>query len=167
MSQRITDAVVALRQIQRKIEMDSYKLAREARLTHSQLRVLQLLDETVRMTASDLAKETKLSNATITALIDKLSARGFVQRLRLEGDRRKVWVELLPEGRQALSDVPKDLQQVFEARFERLEDWEQAMLVAALEKVASLLDAEALDAAPILTVGEIGVPNTDKTPTNK
>ena len=30
------------------------------------------------------------------------------------------------------------------------------MLVAALEKVASLLDAEALDAAPILTVGEIG-----------
>ena len=158
MTQRTTDAVVALRQIQRKIELDSNKLARDARLTHSQLRVLQLLDERERptMTASDLAKETKLSNATITALIDKLAARGFALRQRCESDRRKVWVEILPEGRQALSDVSKDLQQMFEVRFGRLEDWEQAMLVAALEKVASLLDAEALDAAPILTVGEIG-----------
>ncbi len=44
---------------------------------------------------------------------------------------------------------------MFESRYASLETWEQAMLVAALEKLSFLLDAETLDVAPILAAGEI------------
>ncbi len=155
MSQRTMDVVVALRQIQRRVELDSRNLAREAHLTHSQLRVLQLLDESKTLSASEIAKETKLTNATITSIVDKLVARKFIQRTKCDSDKRKVWLELLPDGQKALEDAPRDLQQVFEAKFEKLESWEQAMLVAALEKIVNLLDAKNLEAASILTIGDI------------
>jgi hypothetical protein len=34
-------------------------------------------------------------------------------------------------------------------------DWEQAQLVATLERVADMLDARKIDASPVLTTGEI------------
>ena len=50
---------------------------------------------------------------------------------------------------------PDALQQRFVQRFESLEDWEQAMVVASLERVAAMLDADEIDASPVLSVGEI------------
>lgn len=158
MNHRATDALIALRQIQRKIELDARQLAHAASLTPSQLRVLQILHERGSVSAGEIAKETRLSNATITTLMDKMAARGLVARTRCPSDRRKVWLEMLPEGRQALQDAPSNLQHEFETRFAGLEPWEQAMLVAALEKVALMLDAEGLDVAPILAAGDISPP---------
>ena len=50
---------------------------------------------------------------------------------------------------------PDALQQRYVKQFEALDDWEQAMIVAVLEKVAAMLDAEEIDAAPVLAVGDI------------
>ncbi len=155
MSVRAKEALVALRQIQRRIEIDARHLARETGLAPSQLRVLQILDEAESVTIGDIARSIGLTNATTTSLVDKMEARGLVKRTRCDTDRRKVWLELLPAGTQALQDTPHDLQKMFESRYASLETWEQAMLVAALEKLSFLLDAETLDVAPILAAGEI------------
>lgn len=155
MSQRSDDALVAIRQIQRRIEIDTRKLAQAAGLTPSQLLVIQILDERGETSAGDIVKSTQLSNATITSLVDKMASRDLVSRRRCEEDRRRVWLNLQPAGKQALKDAPKPLQDTFEHRFDGLPDWEKAMLVAALERVAGLLDAENLDAAPILAAGAI------------
>lgn len=155
MTDRATDALVALRQIQRKIELASRKLSRDANLTPSQLRVLEILVERGSCSSGEIARETQLSNATITTLTDKLVVRNLVTRVRSDVDRRKVSLGLTEAGRQALHNAPTSLQNLFEARFASLETWEQAMLVASLERVANMLDADNLQAAPILTVGEI------------
>lgn len=155
MKQRSADALVAIRQIQRRIEIDTRKLAQAVGLTPSQLLVLQILDERGETSIGEIVKTTQLSNATITGLVDKMAERDLVSRRRCEEDRRRVWLSLRPDGRRALTDAPECLQDTFRQRFEAAEDWEQAMLVAALERVANLLDAEGLDAAPILTAGEI------------
>ena len=155
MSQRASDALVAIRQIQRKVELDARQLSRETHLTPSQLKVLQMLSERGTLSAGDIARDTQLSNATITSLADKLAARNLVKRTRCDTDRRRVWLELTPAGKAAQEEAPNNLQKLFEVRFSRLDSWEQAMLVASLEKVASLLDAENLEVASILTVGEI------------
>ena len=39
--------------------------------------------------------------------------------------------------------------------FEALADWEQAMIVAALERVAQMMDASEIDASPVLDLGDI------------
>ena len=41
------------------------------------------------------------------------------------------------------------------AQFEALPDWEQSMIVSVLERVAGMLDAGTIDAAPVLTGGEL------------
>jgi DNA-binding MarR family transcriptional regulator len=155
MSVRSEDALIALRQIQRKTEQASKKLAAQANLTPSQLLVMQILAERGEISAGDVSKLTQLKHATITSLVDKLVARGLATRRRCEEDRRRVWLTILPEGQNAITSAPDLLQETFHTRFETLPDWHQAMLVSSLERVAALLDAEDLEAAPILDVGAL------------
>lgn len=155
MVSRSNEALIALRQIQRKTEQVSKRLASTAGLTPSQLLVMQILSERGETSAGEISKLTQLKHATITSLVDKLVARGLLSRRRCDEDRRRVWLTLLPEGQRALTSAPDLLQETFQARFENLPDWHQSMLVSALERVAALLDAEDLDAAPILDVGAL------------
>ncbi|WP_306250461.1 MarR family winged helix-turn-helix transcriptional regulator [Parvularcula sp. IMCC14364] len=160
MSERSDAALIALRQILRATEINSRALAKSSGLTPSQLILLQVLSKSGKETAGRIAKEVSLSQATVTTLIDKLEARGAVTRCKDEQDKRRVMVELTGIGRATLEETPDSLQERFEIRFQKLADWEQSFLIAALERVALLLDAEDLDAAPVLDVGGIATPGT-------
>ena len=155
MSKRSEDALIALRQIQRKTEGASRRLANTAGLTPSQLLVLQILSEQGETSAGEISQQTQLKHATITSLLDKLEKKGLVARRRCEEDRRFVWISILPAGETAIKTAPDLLQDTFAQRFDKLPDWHQSMLVSALERVAALLGAEDLDAAPVLDVGAL------------
>ncbi|MCA8901132.1 MAG: MarR family transcriptional regulator [Hyphomonas sp.] len=155
MSKRSEDALIALRRIQRVTELASKRLARTAGLTPSQLSVLRILTEFDEVSAGYLADATQLKHATITSLIDKLEAREMISRRKCDEDRRRVWLQLLPAGRAALKESPDPLHEQFAGRFDALPAWQQAMLISALEQVTALLDAEDLEAAPILDVGNL------------
>jgi len=153
MTVRSNEALVALRRIIRATELDSRALAKKSGLTPSQLLLLQQVSRASSMTPGAIAKALSLGQATVTALLDKLEDRGLLRRARDETDRRRILVELTDEGVRAVTEAPDLIQDQFTGRFEGLADWEQAFLVAALEKTAAMLDAEDLDAAPVLHVG--------------
>jgi len=155
MSARSEEALIALRQIQRRTEQASKKLAAQAGLTPSQLLVMQILAERGEISAGEVSNLTQLKHATITSLVDKLVARGLAARRRCKEDRRRVWLQLLPEGEASITSAPDLLQETFQTRFKTLPDWHQSMLVSSLERIAALLDAEDLDAAPILDIGAL------------
>ncbi|RAN39993.1 MarR family winged helix-turn-helix transcriptional regulator [Hyphomonas sp. GM-8P] len=155
MSKRSEDALIALRRIQRVTEMASKRLARTAGLTPSQLSVLRILTEYPEVSAGYLAEATQLKHATISSLIDKLEARGLISRRRCDEDKRRVWLRLLDAGKAALANAPDPLHETFSSRFDALPDWQQAMLIASLEQVTSLLDAQNIEAAPVLDIGEL------------
>ncbi len=148
--------LVALRRILRATEQHGRALARASGLTPVQMRVLALIAAEGHATPKTLAGQMRVAQATVTALIDRLQAKGLVQRQRSERDRRQSILTLTPEGRRLAEAAPDPLQDQFVARFEALEDWEQAMLVAALERVARMLNAAELDAAPVLDLGDLG-----------
>lgn len=52
------------------------------------------------MAAGELAAAAGLSSAAMTALLDRLEAKGLVRRVRAAADRRKVLVEMTELGRQ-------------------------------------------------------------------
>ena len=156
-----TDAsLIALRRILRATEIYARDLAQSHGLTPSQLRVLQIVagKPDARATPTELATQMGLTQATITALVDKLVARDQVTRQRSDRDRRQTHVVLTEAGRLTVDNAPDALQQRYVQAFERLADWEQAQLVASLERVAAMLDAAELDAAPVLSLGEIKSP---------
>jgi len=155
MNERSNTALVALRRILRVTELNSRKLAHQSELTTSQLLVLQHVAQAGRALPTAIAKAVTLKQATVTVIINKLEDAALVSRHRDTDDRRRIWVELTPAGRVALDSSPDLLQHRFVRGFENLEEWEQSMIIAALERVATLLDAEQVDAAPVLDVGDL------------
>jgi len=156
---RTDQSLVALRRILRATELYGRDLARARGLTAVQLRVLQIVVETGSKTPKEIAARMGVTPATMSALIDKLEARGLVARTRSEIDRRQTFVTITEAGKTAVDEAPDPLQQRYVRQFEALEDWEQAMIVAALERVAALLDARGIDASPVLDIGDIRRPD--------
>lgn len=152
---RIDSSLVALRQILRATEIAGRELAQQAGLTSVQFRALQMVAETGQTTAKAIATRMHVSQATVTALVDRLVARECVVREKSLEDRRQTNIVMTEFGQQTIENAPDPLQQRFVRRFKDLEDWEQAMLVASLERVASMLDAEDLPAGAVLTTGEL------------
>lgn len=149
-------SLIALRRILRATELYGRELARAAGLTPVQIRVLQIVAETGTSTPKAISARMGVSQATMTTLIDRLVAKGLVERQRSESDRRQMNIFVTAAGREAIERAPDPLHDRYVAAFDALPDWEQAMLVAALERVAALLDAGHLDVAPVLDLGEIG-----------
>ena len=151
-----TDAALrGIRRIMRAADMAERRLAAETGLTPSQLLLLQEVARRGEATPSSLAAAVQFSQATVTNLADRLEALGLVTRRRGDQDRRQIWVSITPKGRQTLDTAPDMLQAQFSGRFQNLPDWEQAMIIAMLERLGSLLDAEKIDAAPLLDTGRI------------
>jgi DNA-binding MarR family transcriptional regulator len=141
MDSRAESSLIALRRILRATEENMRLLARATGLTTPQIMVLQIVEDAGEATPKQIATRAGIAPATATALIEKLVQRGYVRRQRGQTDRRQFWVSLTSEGAQALHDAPDPLHQQFTERFARLPDWEQAMIVAALERVAGLVSA--------------------------
>jgi len=148
-------ALIALRRILRVTDTQARELARNAGLTASQVIVLRIVSHAGRATAGQIADRARISQGTVSTLLDKLESGGLARRKRGVNDRRQVWVELTNAGRAALERLPDLLQERFTRRFRQLPAWEQAYLVAALERVTLLLDATEIDASPVLDVGAI------------
>ncbi len=155
MMDRSEEALVALRRILRATELSSRALAKKTGLTPSQLVLLQVLAKTGSSAPSFLSREISLSQGTVTAMIDKLSAKGLVETRRDTIDKRRRFVDITDAGRAALFDAPSIIQERFSKRFADLEEWEKAFLIAALERIAAMVDADELDAAPMLDVGAL------------
>jgi len=147
--------LIELRRILRATQLGARTLARESGMTTSQLVALQILNAHGEMTARQIAESMHLKQATVTSLLDRLQERGWITRRRGEQDRRRVHVQLSPEGRRQLVRAPQSLQERFLSQFESLQPWEQSSILATLQRVAHLLDAASIDASPVLDVGRI------------
>lgn len=148
--ERLNAALVAMRRILRATDIHAKRLSRATNLKTSQLLVIQTIDETGEMTVGEIAAKVNLAQASVTAIIDRLQESGLLMRQRGDTDKRKVYVQLTDEGRAVLDRAPTALHDRFSERFAELEDWEQLQMVAVLERVASMMDADRIEAAPVL-----------------
>jgi ribosomal-protein-alanine N-acetyltransferase len=160
--QEIPDQVlVSLRRIVRSIDLYSKKLEQTHRLTIPQVVLLREIQGHERLALGELAKLANLSNATVTGIIDRLESRKLVRRVRGDSDRRHVYVEILPDGANMLQAMPPLLQEDFVRKIQELGKWEQAQILSSLERVASLMSAEEIDASPILAHHQLAASEDD------
>ena len=61
------------------------------------------------MTAGALKEATGLTTGAITGILDRLEEAGFVKRLRDSEDRRRIFVQLVPEGGAKLMNLYEGL----------------------------------------------------------
>lgn len=149
------DVLIALRRIMRATDLYSRRLSKEVGLTAPQLLILQALNNRGEMTMGEIANEVSLSQATVTSILDRLERRGLLARHRGETDKRRVYAGVTDAGSDLLDAAPTPLQEEFTARFEQLEAWEQSLILSSLQRVAAMMNAENIDASPVLDVGAI------------
>jgi len=150
-----TRVLSAMRRLMRATDLDAKKLARQTSLSTSQLLVMELLAAGGDSTVGRIAERVGLAQATTTVIVDRLAERGLVSRRRSDADRRHVKISLTEEGRQLVARAPTALQTRFLRNFEELRPWEKLAILASLERLADLMEAEGLDASPVLDVGTI------------
>jgi DNA-binding MarR family transcriptional regulator len=142
MLERSSDTLIALRRILHTLEGNERAMAKASNLSQAQLLVLHSLRRNGQEMPRDIARALGVGQATISVQIDRLEARGLVRRERRQADRRAVWVILSDAGRALIDQTPDPLHDRFTKRFHQLDPWEQAMLLAATERLSMLFDAE-------------------------
>lgn len=148
------DVLVSLRRIIRANDLHSRKLGRETGLTTPQLVVMRAIEATEAPTVSAISRRVSLSQATVTNILNRLEGQKLVRRQRSVTDKRRVNLSVTGQGKKLLRNAPEPLQEGFIVRFNQLAGWEQHLIVSSLARVAAMMDAEDLDAAPLLAPGE-------------
>lgn len=152
------ELLVSLRKITQAVDLHSKDLKRKFGLTVPQLVILQEVSLHQQISVSELARSVSLSQATVTDIVNRLTASGFLAKERNVQDRRRVMITPLGKCHEILEKAPPPLQETFTGKIAKLEHWEQLMILSALNRIVSLMAAEKIDAAPILATGPITVP---------
>ena len=78
------------------------RVAKKLKLGRTDMRCLDLIGRLGPLTAGRLADESGLTTGAVTFILDRLEEAGMVTRRRDTEDRRRVWVEIVPEAQQRL-----------------------------------------------------------------
>ncbi|MFD1881334.1 MarR family winged helix-turn-helix transcriptional regulator [Paracoccus pacificus] len=76
------------------------------------IKSLDFIQRSGKLTAGELGKLTGLSSASVTALIDRLERKGFVKRSRDDSDRRKVILTPTATARHSIDPAFADARQM-------------------------------------------------------
>lgn len=153
--------IAALRRITRAIDLHSRLLLQKDGLTIPQLAALRAIQRLQPITVGALARDIHLGAATVTGILMRLAKRGLISRTRGDLDRRSVIVQLTDDGAKLVAEAPSLLQDRFHRELAKLQEWEQTMILATLQRIASMMDAEDIEAAPVLVPGVVSAVKED------
>lgn len=104
-TKKVEDAIRAFRGAVATIDNIRLDLWDEDGLTMTQLRLVSTLYLDGRRSVGELAEMMHVRPPTVSGIIDRLIARGLVERMHDSDDRRVVYIELTEEGRGILGQL--------------------------------------------------------------
>ncbi len=150
--QHIQDVLINLRRIIRATDLQSKWITKSCGLTIPQIVVLRSIDALGDVTVKKLSDHVSLSQATVTTILNRLEYKKLVTRVRSSADKRIVHARLTDESLQVLKETPPLMHEKFTKEFSQLQTWEQTQMLSSLQRIASMMDADTLDASPLLDV---------------
>lgn len=161
------ELLIALRKVIRAIDLHSKQLSKTSGLTSPQLLIMLEIDKISGVNSSQVAKSVNLSAATVTNILDRLENKNLVSRVRNTQDKRKVGLYLTENGKTILLNAPQALQEHFIENFSNLALWEQSQLLSSIERLAAMMNANEIDAAPLLELNAMSASSINKADADK
>lgn len=112
----------------------------ELQATPGQLTLLNILVEHERCMMQQLAECLAVTPSTVTAMVKRLLAQGYVERSRDDVDWRTVWITPTERGRQVAATYNHARQKYLQRRLARLSEDEHHQLMAALPALRHLIE---------------------------
>lgn len=147
------EIIRSIRRIVRAIELYSRQLITDVGLTAPQLSVLKVIQTRKQATPTAIARELSLSQPTVSGILDRLTAKQLVARTEMPNDKRLHGYALTERAASMLSSSPALLHESFRQKLSGLQDWERSLLLASLQRIAAMMNAEHLEAGRVLTSG--------------
>jgi DNA-binding MarR family transcriptional regulator len=104
-----------------------------------QLSLLGLIDGNPSIGVAELAAREGMSMPSVCSHLDRLEASGLVTRRQAERDRRRVDLEVTPEGQRVLKVIRSKRTAWLSARLSKLADTDLAAVAAAVAPLEALL----------------------------
>jgi DNA-binding MarR family transcriptional regulator len=145
----------SLRQVIRATDLYSRRLKVTHNLTSPQLVCLLTVAAEGPMTSTLLAQRVHLSTSTIVGILDRLESKELVARTRSDNDRRVIHVSATGKGKRMARFAPSPLQDHLVQALAGLTEREQRTIAQSVQRLAELMGASELDAAPLLGTGEL------------
>jgi DNA-binding MarR family transcriptional regulator len=158
MSDAEEEVLKNLRRVIRAVDLYSRRLVNETGLSGPQLICLRQLATAGAMPSGHLAAAVNLSAPTVCGILDRLESRGLVSRERQRDDKRRVLVDLTPDGHRAVANAPPVMHDSFLFKYRALPSAQQGEINQTLKRLVSMMSADDLDAAPILVPGDSVTP---------
>jgi len=108
-------------------------------LTQGEAHILAMLDRSAPARISDLHRGLAHKRSTLTSILDRLAARGFITREVSKADRRTFWVRLTAKGRTAAKRVSRHLSTLEQSVLKRA----TAADIKGFQNVVTILEQEA------------------------
>jgi DNA-binding MarR family transcriptional regulator len=97
-------------------------------INRTDLRCLDILGRAGPMTAGRLAEESKLTNAAVTVVLDRMERAGYMRRVRDTVDRRRVMVDATPKAHKRAWALYGKIAEKLDDQLERYSDEELELL---------------------------------------
>lgn len=142
-SQRALDA---FRRIVRALRESSRTAESRLGVSGAQLFVVQVLAKEPALSLGEVAQRTLTHQSSVSVVVQRLVARGFVSRKRSTSDARRVELSLTASGRRLLQRSEQTPHERLAGAVTSLSDERRRLLAETLEDVVSQMDLE--DRAP-------------------
>lgn len=155
------DILIKLRKVIRSINLESKKIEKQFGVSIPQLLILQYLSgkEDYRATATEIRKFINLNASTVSGVIYRLEKKGLVARVPSPNDRRASYVTLTAKAADLLENSPTTLQEKISKRLKQLSSNEIESLARNIDLLIEIMDAEDIDAAPLITNADMSENN--------
>ena len=110
-----------------------------SQLTRKQIYYLDIISQMKNPTAGELAKAYKVSKPSVTAIIEKLSTAGYIDKVKSDEDRRSLHVHLTKKGGKIAELHDKIHQNICDYIEEALNKEEKKLFGKYLRKLAEKL----------------------------
>lgn len=104
-------------------------------LSLSEFETLELLYHKGEQPIQDIGKRVLLTSGSMTYVVNQLSMKGFVQRIRCEQDRRVYYAKITTEGKALMSQIFPEHGACIATAFHNLSEEELARLTQLLQKI--------------------------------
>ncbi len=150
----ITEILITIRKIVRSINLESKKVQKEHGVTIPQILCLSYLHASpnFQSTQGDIRHFLNLNSSTTSGIIDRLEDKGFLARLPKQGDKRVVNIALTSKGAGLLTQIPALLHDKLSDKLKLLPDNKLQQIQESLKTLVSLLNIEAIEASPMITI---------------
>lgn len=137
---RNEQVLLALRRITHAIDLHSRSIFLHNNLTGPQLFILQEIHCHEGVSLSELSGWVEINTHAARDILDRLEKRGLVKMVGTGDDPASITLFLTDTGREILRDSPPLLQEHFFGEYEKLDEWEQSLILSTLQRIASMLE---------------------------